>query len=95
MDENKPSLKEAIFNDRKYSITKRAGVIIFIILLPIIQLINDSFGFALVLTATITGIIYFISKLYFYNTTIIVKDIIFLIIFVALLFWGIYIFYTL
>lgn len=99
MDGNTESnipIKEIIFNDKKYSITKKVLAIFFLVLLFYSRVTqNDDLGFALAFTCTIIGIIYFISRIYFYNEKKKIKDVIFLIIFVALLLWGVYTFYNL
>ncbi|MGY0694978.1 hypothetical protein ACW2QC_19800 [Virgibacillus sp. FSP13] len=93
-EKNSPVI-EVIFNEKKYSITKNIIALFYIALISYSQFTNkDVFGFTLVFIVTIVGNIYFICKLSFYNTNREIKDIVLLIIFVILLFWGIYTFYT-
>ena len=97
MDKNNTLIKEIIFNDRKYSMTKKVLAIFYIALLFYSQFINNNknLNFTLLFIGTIAAIIYFIFKINFYNKRRKSKDILFLIIFVTLLFFGIYTFYTL
>lgn len=87
---------EVIFNHRKYSNTKRTLGFIYTALLAYFQFKqNYVFGGILVFTGIILGLIYFISKIYFYNEENHTEDIIYLATFLALLLWGIYTFYNL
>ena len=88
-------IKETIFNEKKYSKTKKALTIFYLVLLFYSQVKqNEVLGFSLTFSVIIVGIIYFISKIYFYNEKKKTKDILLLIMFVALLVWGVYTFYT-
>ncbi|KAA0944268.1 hypothetical protein FQ087_19335 [Sporosarcina sp. ANT_H38] len=88
-------LKEIIFNEKKYSKTKKALTIFYLVLLFYSQVKqNEVLGFSLTFSVIIVGIIYLISKIYFYNEKKKNKDILLLILFVALLLWGVYTFYV-
>ncbi|WP_158738057.1 hypothetical protein [Alteribacillus sp. YIM 98480] len=86
------SLKEVLFNKNKYSKTKTVLVIFFILLIWYFQVleVNEWIGNISVLIPVIAGIIYFICKHSFYNTQRNIKDIVFLLVFIGLLFWGVY-----
>ncbi len=90
-------LKDVIFNNSKYSKTKKVFGIIFIIFVFLLQVsgTDKMIGFIVVFTGTVIGVIYSVCKLLFYNTKRNNKDIVFLIIFVCLFGWGIITFFNL
>ncbi|WP_041823163.1 hypothetical protein [Alkalihalophilus pseudofirmus] len=90
-------LKDVIFNDSKYSKTKKVLAIMFITFVFLLQVngTDKMIGFIFVFTGTVIGVTYSVCKLLFYNTKRYIKDIVFLIIFVCLFVWGIITFFNL
>ena len=88
--EESAKLKNIIFNETKYPKTKKIAVLIFIISLFLFQVsgADEMIGLAIVFTTTIMFIIYYGSKLLFYNTERNTKDIVYLTLFFGLLVWG-------
>lgn len=94
--ENHVSIKEIIFNEKQYSKTKKSLAIFYMVLLAYFQATqNYIIGGAFAAIGVIGGLIYIVSKIYFYNEKKKIKDIVFLTVFLGLLIWGIYILYTL
>lgn len=93
--ESRVPIKEIIFNEKQYSKTKRSLAIFYMVLLAYFQATqNYIIGGALAAAGIIGGISYIVSKIYFYNEKKKVMDIVFLIVYLGLLIWGIYILYT-
>ncbi len=93
MEEN-VQLKDKIFNDSSYVKTKQTLGILFITLVFLLQVSGTDKKVVLIVvfTVTVLGVIYFLCKLFFYNTKRTIKDIVFLILFVSLFVGGIYTF---
>ncbi|MCM3743334.1 hypothetical protein M3193_04210 [Sporosarcina luteola] len=84
-------IKEIIFNERQYSKTKKSLAMFYIVLLAYFRATqNYILGGTWVAIGVIDGIIYIVSKLFFYNESKKIRDIVFLIVLFGLLIWGIY-----
>ncbi|SFE58828.1 hypothetical protein [Alteribacillus iranensis] len=95
MEEKRVSWKEIIFEDRKYSITKKALVLLFVLTTWLVQMseMKEWIGITLVFSATVLGVIYSISKLFLYPAAKRYKDILLVIAFIGLFCWGLFTFY--
>jgi hypothetical protein len=85
-------IKDFVFNKEKYSGTKKAITIFFIVLFWFLNSFtkNKLDDFIIILMMAITGFVYFISKMFLYNKKINIRDILYSIIFLGLFFGIVY-----
>ena len=89
-------IKNAIFNDHVYSKTKKTLTISFIIFVFLLRVyaVEKIIGFTIVIALSTLFVIYYLVKIFFYNTKRSIKDIILLIIFFLLSVYGVYTIYS-